>query len=205
MLKQAVLDVKSTCAGSDQPKYYSLAFDEMSIRQQLIFDGTKMVGTTDYGSILMADHDGLAKSALFCLASEINGKKSFPLAYILKNGLKSVLMAEFVKKCICAVLEAGGHVISITFDGLRSNFTAMEILGANLKIDEDDYKPFIIIAEKKVYIIPDASHMIKLIRNTIDRLKVMYNGDTKVYKCTDIICFNCLFEYVFNFKNILEN
>lgn len=183
MLKQAVLDVKTICSASENSRYYSLAFDEMAIRQQLIFDGYKMVGTTDYGNILMADHNGLAKSALFCLATEINGRKSFPLAYILTNGLKSVLMAEFVKKCIGAVSEAGGYVLSITFDGLRSNFTAMEILGANLSINDEKYKPFIEgIGQRKTYLIPDASHMVKLIRNTFDRLKIMYNGDNEVHQ-----------------------
>lgn len=121
-------DVKSTCANPEKPIYYSLAFDEMAIRQQLLFDGKKMVGTTDYGKILRNEEKGLAKSALFCMATELNGKKSFPIAYILTSGLKSALMAEFVKYCIAAVHDAGGNVLSIKFDGLRSNFTAMEQL-----------------------------------------------------------------------------
>lgn len=160
----------------------------MAIRQQLLFDGKKMIGTTDYGKMLLNEEKGLAKSALFCMATELNGRKSFPIAYILTSGLKAALMAEFVKSCIFALHEAGGNVLSITFDGLRSNFTAMEQLGAKLKIDSDEYAPFLIVQGfKKVHIVPDASHMIKLVRNTLDRVKCLYNEDNDVIVFTLVL------------------
>lgn len=80
----------------------------MAIRQQLLFDGEKMIGTTDYGKILPTANKELAKSALFCMATELNGNKSFPMAYILTNGLKAALLAEFVKSCILAVNHSRG-------------------------------------------------------------------------------------------------
>jgi len=123
-----------------------------------------MIGTVDYGKILPSEDKGLAKSALFCMATKLNGRKSFPIAYVQTSGLKAVLMAEFVKACIFAVQDAGGHVLNMEFDGLRSNFTAMELLGANLIIDSDDFKPFVCLRGSKVHIVLDASHMIKLVR-----------------------------------------
>lgn len=139
-----------------------------------------MLGKTDYGGISVNENKGLAKSALFCLCTEINGRKSFPLAYILTAGLKADLFANFVKTCIENVFLVGGIVLSITFDGLRSNLTAMQKLGANLVLGSEEYKPQLQVGTKIIHIIPDASHMVKLVRNTMDRLKKIYNGDGQV-------------------------
>lgn len=166
--------------------YYALGFDEMAIRQQLSYDGEKITGRIDYGGMAKEPKHVLAKSALFCLATEINGHKAFPIAYILTAGIKAAVLAEFMQKCISAVNSANGEVVSISFDGLPANFSAATNLGACFSI-QDGIKPSIEYADvnqpEKVRItniVPDACHMMKLVRNNWEKCETLYNGDGQV-------------------------
>ena len=58
------------------------------------------------------------------------------------------------------------HQRPTVFDGLRANISMMEKLGAQFNLD--DPKPYFIQScKKKVYIIPDVPHLIKLARNCL--------------------------------------
>lgn len=154
--------------------YYALSFDEISIRQQVIFHGNKLMGFVNYGNIakeITTEPDLQAKSALFIVATEINGTKRFPIGYILTAGLDSILMSTVIKASLSKMAEVGGKVLTITFDGLPTNFAAVEKLGAKLDINMGDIQPFIIhpTNKSKVYIMPDPVHMFKLLRNTFKK------------------------------------
>lgn len=172
--------------------YYSLAFDEMYIRQQVIYEaktGT-MIGRIDYGGLSKEPQHVLAKSALFCLATEINGTKSFPLMYILTAGIKCDALAEVIKKCILAVEKQNGRVYTISFDGLPANFAAVQKLGACLDVTAG-IQPTIQFTTDEVparsnhcHVVPDACHMLKLVRNNWKRKGIFFNGDGKVCSCS---------------------
>lgn len=81
----------------------------------------------------------------------------------------------------------------------------MQTLGANLRIDSEEFKPFLSIhGLGKVHIIPDASHMVKLVRNTLDRVKCIYNVDNKV-NCKYVSYLVRLPATSCNYFNTLEN
>lgn len=167
--------------------YYSLCFDEMAIKQQILFDkiSKDFVGKEDFGRISEVTPVGLAKSALFGYATEINGSKGFPVGYILTDGLKSEVMADFVRCCVSRVKKSNGIVVSVSFDGHPSNFKALKSLGACFDISSENFQPYFELhensgSESRHYTVPDPSHMLKLARNTIATCGKLVNCDGEV-------------------------
>lgn len=77
------------------------------------------------------------------------------------------------------VTKCGIKITNVTFDGYSGNVPMCEILGANLDVFSDHFKPFINNPSnnEKIYITPDACHMEKLVRNTLASKKVFYDAN----------------------------
>ena len=165
---------------------YALIFDEVNIRKQIVFQGNGFTGFVDYGGIAEEPETKVeAKTALFILASLINGHKKVPIVYILTAGLNAKLMSTVVQQSIKAIEAVHGKVLTITFDGLASNFTATELLGAKisyLDIALDSIEPYIRhpTTGSKIFVFPDPSHMFKLLRNALKAFKFLVDVDGKV-------------------------
>lgn len=113
-----------------------------------------------------ADQQMQATCALFVLASEINGSNRIPLAYMLTNKIDGAAMGSFVKACLKKMDECGATVLTITYDGLASNFAATHALGGQGD-PKKGFQPHIIHPTNgsNVYLFPDPIHMMKLMRN----------------------------------------
>lgn len=162
---------------------YSLAFDEIHIRRQIIFRNGRFTGFVDYGGLSNENKTGVeATAALFCVATEVNGNKTFPIAYILTSGLSAILLHNFIDHCIGAVEAETATVLSVTFDGLRANFKAAESLGAVLDITSDEFAPFFAssYSKKSIYVYPDPLHMYKLLRNCFSQAFVFFDENGNV-------------------------
>lgn len=76
--------------------------------------------------------------------------------------------------------EAEIKVTSLTFDGAPINFSMATNLGGNFK-DVKNLKPYFPhpTTNENIYIFPDPSHMIKLVRNALGSLLSIQdpNGD----------------------------
>lgn len=73
-----------------------------------------------------------------------------------------MLLAQF----LTALNGYGVIVTNVTFDGCPTSFSMTKIFGCNLKVDQQtDHK-------NKVFMFPDPSHMIKLIRNVFGEKKI---------------------------------
>ncbi len=166
---------------------YNLVLDEVNIRKKITYDGKQMLGYIDYGGLIQVPagkKDIEAKAALFFMLVEINGSKSFPLGYILTNGISATIISEIIHLCLCKTAEAGASVINVTFDGLPANITALEMLGANLDATSTNFQCHFPhpITQDKVYVMLDSSHMFKLARNAWKNLKVLVDTDGNVSK-----------------------
>lgn len=92
--------------------------------------------------------------------------------------------ANFITNVLRSVHETGIDIISLTF-GPQYNFAMANILGANLQVDKvkvfkvklQVFFPHFIT--KNQYIILDACHMIKLIRNCFAEYKVLQNKNNE--------------------------
>lgn len=172
----------------------ALIFDEMYLRQQVFWDENKFeyAGFTSYGVTENKKHkkkvntEGeageppnlpIAKKALNFMLSGINKHFTFPLAYHLVDSLKGNELAPLIKEFVLKVSECGVKIVKLTFDGDTTNLAACKLLGANLDINDENYRPYIEnpFDQSKIYLILDPSHMEKLMRNLLGSHKVLFD------------------------------
>lgn len=113
---------------------------------------------------------------LFFLVNGVNANIQVPVAFHFITTLNArdrmsillELLAELFKQCVI--------ISNITFDGLAANKAMCELLGASFK--RDDMRTFFIdpYSKRKVFIILDPSHCIKLVRNHFCYRKVFVDS-----------------------------
>ena len=143
--------------------------DAMSIKKYTSWDGSQFRGFVDLGDGFEADDEGpLAKEALVFMVVSQNSNWKVPCGYVFINGLNGCELANLVKVCIEKLHDVGADVTTLTSDGPACNFAMMHHLGANLKLESLDTSfPNPADPQKKVYVILDACHMLKLVRNCL--------------------------------------
>lgn len=158
--------------------------DEMSIRKEICWNAESrtFMGfcTITNASEQFTDQNPsqlkVAKDALVFMAVGPNFK--VPVAYHLLNGLDSIDRAALTLEVIRKIENIGARVISLTGDGLICNVVVGEILGA--KYNEN--KPYFSSPthpDRKIYLIFDPPHMLKLIRKHLSQDEI-YHGDELV-------------------------
>lgn len=153
----------------------SISMDEMAVRRMVQWDSAKkkFKGYITYGEYGSNDIP-VARNALVFMASCINGDFSVPIAHyfitVLKGHEKSLLITDIIEE----ITKLGIIVANITFDGLGSNLSACEHLGACFNLL--DMRPYILnpVNSTKIHIFLDACHMLKLARNCIASGKMIY-------------------------------
>lgn len=149
--------------------YCSLSFDEMSIRRHVQWNEAqkKFLGFISFGKKDEDEQIPVARQALTFLITGINANISIPVAYFFIKSLSGTEKSILIKEILKEVTKVGANIINITFDGLRSNFTACRMLGASFT--DTKFEPFFYnpIDRTKIHISLDACHMLKLIRNRL--------------------------------------
>lgn len=162
----------------------SLMLDEMAIKTHVAWDGTRFHGYVDTGNGADVDDSSLvAKDVLVFMVVSINGSWKVPCAYFFVDGLSGLERANLVKVCIKKLHDAGVSVISLTCDGPSCHFSMMSGLGARLEPTSlQTFFPNPLEPTKKVYVLLDVCHMLKLVRNTFDEGGILIDKDgCKVY------------------------
>lgn len=158
--------------------YVSLCFDEVSIRQhiQWIHGEKKFGGFTNYGR-RNNNELPVANFGIFFLVTLIESAESFIFAYFLVKSLNTVEKSALITNVIEEINITGCYLMSIAFDGLVTNFSACEMLGASF--DTEDFRPFIPnpINSNRICIILDPPHCIKLIRNCLAAKENLRDGN----------------------------
>lgn len=156
----------------------ALLMDEMSIRKHLQWDSSQksFLGQITYGFRPEFTECPVANNALVYMLNGINFKMTIPISHYFIKSLKAVEKAVLLTKVINEVSKSGVRVMSVTFDGLSSNFTMCNRLGANL--DVNILKPYFVLPgnERKIFVIVDPSHVLKLARNTIGNNGILSDG-----------------------------
>lgn len=144
----------------------------MAIRQKSDFDGNIFHGYVSHGS----SDKHLAKEALVFMVVAINSHWKLPIGYFLIAGLGATEKKKLFIQCLDQLNEINANVISLTFDGARSNISMAKQLGSQIyydtethinNISESSLKPSFIHCGKKIRIIYDACHAIKLVRGAL--------------------------------------
>ena len=168
----------------------SLMLDEMAIRKHVSWDGKKFRGYVDVGNAAEEnDSSPVAKDALVLMAVAVNGSWKVPCGYFLVDGLSGKERANLVQVCIKKLSGVRIDVVSLTCDGPSCHFTMLQQLGACLDIENlQCYFTHPGDKNKKVYILLDVCHMLKLLRNTLG------SYGTFIDKDGDKICWKYIVE-----------
>lgn len=163
--QEALNVIRLKVAESGQKLVCSLVFDEMSIRQQVEWDGKRFYGYVDFGKGI--DTTEQAKQVLVFMLVAINARWKITVGYFFVNGLNGEQKAGLVSSCINLIKDCGVTVVNLTFDGCPANFAMAKRLGCNFDVDQLQTK----IMTENICVIPDPSHMCKLIRNCFGEIK----------------------------------
>ena len=95
-----------------------------------------------------------------------------PIGHFFIHGLSEAERASLVHQCLIKCYHTGVVVSSITYDGPTCNFVMTETVGATITSPAvNNSFPYPADQTKNVYIILDACHMFKLMRNCIGSYK----------------------------------
>ncbi|KAL9695719.1 hypothetical protein quinque_015004 [Culex quinquefasciatus] len=133
-----------------------------------------MDGSINHGSMVegkesdLQDHITPAKEALVFMVTGIQEQWKVPVAYFLSSGLTASEKANIVQMMLQALSEAGVQIVALTFDGTSTNIAMANNLGCNLKPDDPSFSTSFRhpCEDRNVYVLLDACHMLKLVRNT---------------------------------------
>lgn len=148
----------------------SLVFDEMAIRKYVEWDGHRYYGLVDLGTGINYESTDVASQVLAFMLVSVNESWKIPVGYFFINSLSSTKKAELLNQCFNLLFECGISVMNITFDGAQTNFSICKSLGCNL--DVDNLRTEI---NNGVFIFPDPSHMVKLVRNLLGEKMILYD------------------------------
>lgn len=156
----------------------ALVFDEVSIRKHLQWSRAqkKFLGQIDYGFRPDCSEVPIANNAIVFMLKGINFEMCLPVAHYFINTLNGEEKATLLKAIITKVTSYSVRVLSVTFDGLSTNIKTCRILGANFALKK--FRPFIKIPgdDRRIYVILDPSHLLKLSRNIIGNHKLLTDG-----------------------------
>ncbi|KAL2092739.1 hypothetical protein ACEWY4_012537 [Coilia grayii] len=154
----------------------ALTLDEMHLHAMTEYAGHQLHGYVNIGSGEIENN--MAKEALVVMVVAINESWKVPIAYFLINSMDATDKANVVRESLSRLYEVGIKVVSLTFDGLKTNIAMARKLGANINIK--DMKPYFPHPEdqsQQVHVLLDACHMLKLLRNAFASLQVLYTED----------------------------
>ncbi|KAJ8963983.1 hypothetical protein NQ317_006928 [Molorchus minor] len=156
----------------------NLVIDEISIHQQIQWQGGQYHGYVEFGNDILGDSDlpQEARNALVFMAVALNSHWKITLGYFLINTLNSKERANLLTTCLDLLSETGASCHSVTYDGAPVNISMCTALGANY--NRDNFKPWFLHKNTagKVHTIWDACHMIKLARSALGDKKIIYNS-----------------------------
>lgn len=114
------------------------------------------------------------------MVTGINQRWKIPVAYFFINALTAEEKANITKKVLEFIATSGVKVIAMTFDGLSANISMCNKLNA----DVYNGKAYFLhpTGNYNVFIMFDAAHMLKLIRNALASKHILYDGDNNAIK-----------------------
>ena len=143
-------------------KLCTLCMDEMSLKTHLFYSipGDKIIGLEDFEGGCRTNK--VATSALVFMVRGRSGNWKQPLGYVLVNGgCPSRIVDDLVKEALDKLDAIGLQVMGVISD-MGSNFQSLAI---RLKVTPD--RPWFIHNSKKYFLLFDAPHLLKCVRNNL--------------------------------------
>ena len=154
-----------------------LMLDAMAIHKGTWWDPKQKcyVGHVDYGTGIPEADDDLATEALVFMISGVTGHWKHPIAYFLQNKISASVQAQLIKDCIGLLSSNGLNAMALVLDGSFANRSSVVHLGCKMKDPQDiqTWFPHPDNASKRIYVVFDVCHMIKLMRNLLGDKKIL--------------------------------
>lgn len=156
-------------AKNEKKLLVNVMLDDMAVRRHSQYNPSTMKfdGFIDLGRKIEDQNNlPLAKEALVFLVSGVNEDFKIPVAYFLSNGLTGTERSDITYNVLKRLSGIGVETVAIIFDGLRANISMCVEMGANFDqgcgyiLDPGD-------KNRRIYVIFDAAHMLKLSRNCV--------------------------------------
>lgn len=165
-----------------QQMVVGILLDEMAIQQNITWcrATNKFIGLSDCGQFVADEEFTVAKNVIVFMASGLNVHVQQPIAFYFITTIKAKDRAELIVQIVADLFKRDLIVASITFDGYSSNAQMCQILGADLKNKDLEYRTYFTYNGNRIYFFYDPSHMEKLVRNILASLGVIYVGQEKV-------------------------
>lgn len=192
---ESFVTLQSLSNSSKSKIIVNLSIDEMAIRKEQVWDraNNKFKGHVDTGTGVSDDSLPLATQALVLMVTAINACWKLPIAYFFIASMTGEQRANVVKMAIEMLYHINIFVRGLTFDGASSNISMATNLGCNFNLN--NFNPFFIFKDLKIYAFYDPCHMLKLIRNCLGDFNVLIDKDGN----------NIKFEYLSLLQNISED
>ena len=109
------------------------------------------------------------------MISGVTGHWKHPIAYFLQNKISASVQAQLIKDCIGLLSSNGLNAVALVLDGSFANPSLVVHLGCKMKdpLDIQTWFPHPDNALKRIYVMFDVFHMIKLMRNLFGDKKVL--------------------------------
>lgn len=177
-------------------KLCSIMLDGMSIRKNCEMDKAsgRLIGYVDFGESHTpreTDDAPLASDALVFMAVGVAAPWKVPFGYFLNNGLSGELLKNLVTEAITALTDCGLEVVAVVCDGLSSNVMMGRLLGCHIHAkNTESFKthfPHPCDSDKKIHLIFDAAHGLKLLRNVFGDHKVLHSDHYGVRNSRELV------------------
>lgn len=154
----------------------------MSTKQHLQWSDCqkKFLGHITYGFRPDGAVIPLANNVIVFMLNGVNVEFTLPVAHYFIRSLLAEEKLRLLQDIIKAINACGVRVLNVTFDGLPSNFTMSQLLGASFT--ETNFKPYFFLPNdnRKTFITVDPSHMLKLSRNYIGNSTLVDENGAKI-------------------------
>ncbi len=156
----------------DLDKSVVLVFDEMAIKEALVYNGSKdeVDGFEDF------DHMGktkyIANHASVFMVRGLAGKWKQPVGYFLSSGpINSGMLQILTRTCLTKLFKIGLKVVALVCDQGSNNRSFLHQLeGVLLE------KLYINCTGQKVFVFFDPPHLLKNVRNNLKRNNLVVSG-----------------------------
>jgi len=162
---------------------FGIQADDMSIKKSIEWDGQQYHGLVDIGMDRINNNDFSddreATYVFVIMLVALNAHFKTPISFYFIRSLTAEERANIITNNLIILSDNGiKDVRSITFDGAASNISMIQKLGIpNIKEDLNKTSFDHSITKEPIYVIPDACHMIKLIRNMLSIYNIIDNED----------------------------
>ena len=174
--KEAILSVMKKVTESEHPLVFALILHEMSIKKQIEWDGTQYVGFVNLGENIDDDTLPGASNALVYLLVPLNSNWKVPVAYYLTGGLTGEVLENLTSKLLTHLHSNSIDVHALMCDGCGGNQSMLSSLGVYISYPlTTSFFPYPADESKKVYMLLDNCHMLKLVRNMLAKYRNIRN------------------------------